>query len=101
ESFSLHTLGNKGWTPAERLRHFAEQMVRTQAEIRKMGGCPFGNFAAALSSEKGDERATRFRAALSRLFYRMAEGLRECLEEGIARREFREHIPAGYMAAFL
>src|SRR5262249_775676 len=75
-----------------------ETLERAQSEILKMGGCPFGNFAATLPN-RDDDRTRRFREVLDGLFGRIQSALAACFEEGIRNREIRDDIPAERLAA--
>jgi TetR/AcrR family transcriptional repressor of nem operon len=101
EALILRSLQNTALTPSRRLGAFFAQLCHIQAEVAKMGGCPFGNLAAALPNSEGDARNERFRSRLSGLFRSMQEALRECLLEGSVRGEFRSDITAEELAAFL
>ena len=95
------TLQNRGLPPDIRMERFLHCISAAQADVRKMSGCPFGNFAATLTSMNGSECDERFRQRLSHLFHEMENGLRDCLTEGMAKGCWRTDIPPADMAAFL
>ena len=101
EAGALAILGNRALPPAARLSRFHRKILQTQGEIQKMGGCPFGNFAAALSSREEDVRSQAFRRALSVLFHRVEASLSVCLQEGVEQGVFRDDIPSQRMAMTL
>lgn len=101
EAGALTILNNPELPPALRLSRFYAKILQTQAESQKMGGCPFGNFAAALSSREDDARSQSFREALSRLFHSVEAALSDCLQEGIEQGVFRGDIPSQRMALTL
>jgi TetR/AcrR family transcriptional repressor of nem operon len=101
EAGALSILGNREEPPSGRLARFCRKLVQIQAEMQKMGGCPFGNLAAALSSREEDARSKRFREALCLLFHRIETALSACLQEGIEEGVFRSDIPARQMATTL
>jgi TetR/AcrR family transcriptional repressor of nem operon len=101
EAGALSILGKRDEPPARRLERFCRQLLETQARIQKMGGCPFGNLAAALSSREEDARSKRFRETLCALFHRIEAALSVCLQEGIEAGVFRSDIPARQMATTL
>src|SRR5689334_4710153 len=47
ENGAIAILSDTRIGPADRFARFCETLERTQSEILQMGGCPFGNFAAA------------------------------------------------------
>jgi TetR/AcrR family transcriptional repressor of nem operon len=93
--------------PAARLRAFLDNVVEAHKELEQLGGCPFGNLAAALPTaaeperEQETARHERFRKRLSQLFRRMESALSACLVEGLERGEFRMETPPSEMATFL
>ena len=95
------TLHNYSLPPNLRMEQFLNCVSEAQADVRKMSGCPFGNFAATLASMNSTECDERFRQRLSLLFHEMETGLRECLTEGMAKGCWRTDIEAADMAAFL
>jgi TetR/AcrR family transcriptional repressor of nem operon len=101
EAVLLRSLRNREMPPAERLRAFFADIQQAQEEIAKRGGCPFGNFAAALPNTEGDARHERFRLRLSQLFRRLEDAMTDCLAEGVAQGQFRSDIAPSQMAAFL
>lgn len=98
ESGILNALTDISRDPSGRLGRFCECLVTTQMEIQGMGGCPFGNFAAALSSSDPDEKTKEFRQILSRLFHKVEQALEECLIEGISAGHFRNDVPPKQLA---
>jgi TetR/AcrR family transcriptional repressor of nem operon len=98
ESGALKILFDRDSDPADRLERFCEALIHAQANIQQMGGCPFGNFAAALSSRDADEKTLRFREMLGRLFLRIQGALAVCLTEGIEAGVFRADLPADQLA---
>jgi TetR/AcrR family transcriptional regulator, transcriptional repressor for nem operon len=101
EAMVIESLRNTALSPSERLNHFFEHICRAQEQMQRMGGCPFGNLVAALPARERDASEERFRQRLSLLFREMEEAVRECLTEGVARREFRSDISPAEMASFL
>ena len=101
EAAAEETLHNPDLLPADRLRRFCEQIGNTQVERKHHAGCPFGNFAAALSTSEGDERAEMFRGRLCVFFDRLERQLTECLTEGVALGEFRSDLAPQEMARCL
>jgi TetR/AcrR family transcriptional regulator, transcriptional repressor for nem operon len=98
EAGALRALADASADPGERFQRFCDAIVRTQAELHKMGGCPFGNFAAALSIRDGDEKADRFRRVLRGVFGRVTSSLAACLGEGAQSGVFRDDVPADHLA---
>lgn len=101
EAVLLRSLRNREMLPAERLKAFFAHIQQAQDEIAKRGGCPFGNFAAALPNTEEDERSERFRLRLSQLFHRLEDAMTDCLAEGAEQGQFRSDIAPPQMAAFL
>ena len=98
ENTALIILSDGDSSPSHRFSRFCDTIVKTQAEIQEMGGCPFGNFAAALSSREGDVRSKRFREVLKRLFLRIQTALAACLQDGIQTGVFRNDLPHDQLA---
>lgn len=95
---ALTALARQDRNPAQRMDDFFAALIQTQADIQRLGGCPFGNFAAALSSAENDERAQRFRQELCRVFHLVQEALTVCLEDGVRSGVFRADIPPDQLA---
>ncbi len=95
------TLRNTDLMPDVRMARFMDCLSAAQADVKRMSGCPFGNFAATLASMNGSECDERFRQRLSLLFHEMETGLRDCLTEGMERGCWRTDIDPADMAAFL
>jgi AcrR family transcriptional regulator len=93
EELLVKTLQDSTDTPAQRLQAFCAELCRLQVEWKRMGGCPFGNFAASLSDLE-DESTQRMRQRLCHIFERVREALQRCMEEGAQRGQFRSDIPA-------
>lgn len=100
ETVLLQSLQNRQISPANRLTRFFEQICQMQEQAR-MAGCPFGNMTASLPTGTGNEQYERYRQALSRLFHRIEEAMRDCLTEGVHAGQFRNDLSPAAMAAFL
>jgi TetR/AcrR family transcriptional repressor of nem operon len=98
EGGALKTLSDTEQDPMERLSRFCEVLLKAQAEVQQMGGCPFGNFAAALSSRDGDNRTQRFRDVLGPLFSQIQSALAACLRDGVYSGAFRHDVPTEELA---
>src|SRR5206468_2994486 len=101
ETLILQSLTNEKLRPSARLDRFLKKIGEAQAEVQKMGGCPFGNFAATLPTAEVDARTERFRQRLSGLFGRWEAAVGDCLAEGVAQGEFRADVTPRDMAAFV
>ncbi|HLJ55240.1 MAG TPA: TetR/AcrR family transcriptional regulator [Chthonomonadaceae bacterium] len=99
ERTAVQALADGVTDPRERLEAFCAAIIRAQAEIHRMGGCPFGNFAAALSIHEGDASAERFRAVLCGVFDQIQCRLEACLQAGIESGVFRSDVPTEELAA--
>ena len=97
EASLLSSLQNEALSPARRLTEFCAGICAVQAQHLNLGGCPFGNFAAALSNAS-DEQTERFRLRLVALFLRMEAALCACLEEGMQCGQFRTDLPPQELA---
>jgi TetR/AcrR family transcriptional repressor of nem operon len=75
-------------------------VTAAQREAAVPGGCPFGNFAAALPAGESESQCESFRLRLSGIFLEMEEAVKNCLVEGIERREFRSDVAPEDLAAF-
>lgn len=87
----LRLLSDTTQSPAERLNQFCLQLCRTQRDLHRLHGCPFGNWAATLAAED-DPQQERFREKLSQIFRQMENVLSLCLKEGMERGEFRADV---------
>jgi len=94
----LHALEDRDSSPSERFERFCEALLGDQTEMLKLGGCPFGNFAASLPSRDTDDRAQRFREALSAVFVHVLSHLTLCIAEGVACGAFRDDLPPEELA---
>lgn len=101
ERNAVAVLSDTGADPERRLAEFCKALCKAQAELQRLGGCPFGNFAAALSIREGDERADRFRQVLCGVFRQIQSKLAACLDEGVRSGVFRSDIPAEELAAMV
>lgn len=101
EELVARTLRNPDLTPDVRMAKFMECVSQAQVDVKKMSGCPFGNFAATLASMNSSESEERFRQRLSLLFNAMERGLQDCLTEGMEKGYWRTDIEPADMAAFL
>jgi TetR/AcrR family transcriptional repressor of nem operon len=99
ESTALSALTDREVDPPGRLERFCDALVRNQIDLHRLGGCPFGNFAAGLSIREDDERAQRFREALRDVFEQLHSALAACLREGVEHGSIRSDIPADQLAA--
>ena len=99
ERGAIVALTNTGIDPAERLEQFCKALVEAQLELQQLGGCPFGNFAAALSIREDDGRTERFREVLCKVFQQLQVNLAACLSDGIVTGVFRNDIPVDELAA--
>lgn len=95
---ALDRLADRTLKPDERLKCFCDALVRAQSDLQQLGGCPFGNFAAALSVHD-DARVDRFRAAVRAVFGHLQQELAHCLAEGIQEGVFRGDISPDELAA--
>lgn len=98
ERTALAALRDLSQGPNQRFDCFCKILTQTQVEQHNIGGCPFGNFAGALSSVDGDDRAHRFRQTLSAVFRRVQAEIEACLNDGIQRGEFRNDLPVAQLA---
>ena len=96
---ALGTLSDRSIGPCERLERFCDALVAAQSDRQELGGCPFGNFAAALSVRDGGERTDRFREALCRVFAQLQSELAVCIEEGVRVGAIRTDIAPDALAA--
>jgi len=101
ETTALAALTEYDRDPAARLAGFCEALVASQSTQHRLGGCPFGNFAAALSVLEEDDRELRFRDLLCEVFDRLQARLAAVLQEGIQCGSFRSDIPVDELAATL
>ncbi len=100
EALLLISLQNRMLDPAQRLSEFFTCICSVQPH-QQLGGCPFGNFAAALSN-RHDEQTERFRLRLSAIFRQIETTLRDCLAEGMQQGQFRRDVaPADLAIAVL
>jgi TetR/AcrR family transcriptional repressor of nem operon len=98
ESGALQILFDPERDPAERMARFCNALLKAQAEIQQMGGCPFGNFAAGLSSRDSGDPTQHFRDVLGRLFLQIQVALAACLSDGIYSGIFRDDVPPEHLA---
>lgn len=101
ERSAIKALSDTGNDPAGRLEQFCQTLVSAQAGIQKLGGCPFGNFAASLSIHEGNDSTDRFRKVLCEVFRRIEASLAACLKEGVEYGVFRGDVPADDLAAMV
>jgi TetR/AcrR family transcriptional repressor of nem operon len=94
----LRALGDRDSGPPQRFERFCEALLAVQSEILKLGGCPFGNFAASLPSRSSDDRTQRFREALSHVFVQVHSQLTLCIADGAACGVFRDDLPPEELA---
>lgn len=81
------TLLNKSLSPTERLQALFKTMQNKMANQECKQGCPFSN----LASETSDFHP-EFRQRISGFYQKQANIIEECIEEGIAKGEFRPDI---------
>jgi TetR/AcrR family transcriptional repressor of nem operon len=98
ERNALAALSNSDEDPARRLGGFCDSLTRAQEQMQRLGGCPFGNLAGALSNRDDDERTARFREALCGVFRQVQAALASCLREGIDSGVFRDDVDAERLA---
>jgi len=99
ESSAIKALSDSSSDAAGRLERFCQTLVQAQAEIQRMGGCPFGTFAASLSIHEGDNRTDRFRQVLCDVFRQLEAKIAACLRDGVQSGIFRDDIPVDELAA--
>lgn len=96
----LDLLRDRAQEPPYRLHRFIEAMRAAQEDTLHFAGCPFGSFAAALSTQE-DAGTLRFRAQLCSIFLNIETALTVCMEEGIEQGQFRRDIAPDEMARFV
>jgi len=101
ERSAVKALTDRSNDPAGRLEQFGKTLVKAQAEMQRMGGCPFGNFAASLSIQEDDARSDRFRQVLCGVFQQVQTNLASCLRDGVEAGIFRSDVPVDELAAMV
>lgn len=90
------TLENKSDSPSSRLDSFYEKVKTFHTDLGCVKGCPFGNLAIEMSGV-----SENFRERLSSFFSRWQESIRECVEEGIVKGEFRSDFESKMIAQLI
>lgn len=89
DAFGRHLHGSPAMGPAQKLHAFPEAIGAVQsafeAQFGRAVGCPFGNFAAELSTTD-DEVRTHLAAKLGAMEHLLAATCREAADAGILRR---------------
>ena len=90
------TLENKSQSPSLRLDKFYKKVKAFHSDLGSVKGCPFGNLAIEMSGVN-----EKFRERLSAFFIIWEKTIKDCIEEGIKRGEFRKDISPEVIARLI
>ena len=90
------TLENKSQSPSLRLDKFYKKVKAFHSDLGSVKGCPFGNLAIEMSGVN-----EKFRERLSAFFVIWEKTIKDCIEEGIKKGEFREDISPEIIARLI
>lgn len=85
------SIANRDLSPDERLVDFFSRIAKAQRSARAMGGCPFGNLAAALPSASDGGQSDRLRERICSVF----DSVEQTLEGWACDARDAGHLRAG------